>query len=131
MFNTAFSNFTNGGWLPSLHLCLLRNTLLHSFPHTFNLSTLTSYTLPHLPTLTPYSIPHRPLHMGANPGRMGDVSPPRIWQHPPNTFNVQVAYRYSKLGISERDDLFFGLHCILGKKLGICKLFVFLLFTLF
>ena len=32
--------------------------------------------------------------------------PPKIRQHPPNTFNVQVAYRYSKLGISKRDDFF-------------------------
>ena len=120
------------------------NSLLHPFSHTLNLSTLTSYTLPHLPTLTPYSIPHLPLHMGANPGRMRDASPPRIRQHPPNTFNVQVAYRYSKLGISERDDLFlvftsfwaknwasatfcfFGLHFILTKNWAFADLSILL-----
>ena len=49
--------------------------------------------------------------MGANPWR--DASLPIIRQHPPQYFHVP------KLGISERDDLFFGLHFILGKKLGI------------
>ena len=83
-------------------------------------------------TVTPYSIPHLPQHMGANPWRMRDASPPRIRQHPPNTFNVQVAYRYSKLGISKRDDFFFGLYFILGKKLGISKRDdLFLVFTSF
>ena len=106
------------------------NSLLHPFSHTLNLSTLTSYTLPHLPRLTPYSIPHLPLHMRANPGRMRDASTPRIRQHPPNTFNVQVAYRYSKLGISERDDLFWSL-LHFGQKIGHLQPFVFLVFTLF
>ena len=49
--------------------------------------------------------------MGANPWR--DVSPPIIRQHPSQYFH------FPKLGISERDDLFFGRHFILGKKLGI------------
>ena len=129
--------------MPSLHLCLLRLGLC-LFPH-LSTTQLTSPPLfphpqpvnthlVHSPTLTPYSIPHLPLHMGANPGRMRDASPPRIRQHPPNTFNVQVAYRYSKLGISKHDDLFlvftsfwaknwasatfcfFGLHFILTKN---------------
>ena len=106
--------------------------------------------LVHSPTLTPYSIPHLPQHMGANPGRIRDASSPRIRQHSPNTFNVQVAYRYSKLGISKRDFFlvftsfwaknwasanvmtFFGLYFILGKKLGISKRDdLFLVFTSF
>ena len=101
--------------MPSLHLRLLRLGLC-LFPH-LSTTQLTSPPLfphpqpvnthlVHSHTLTPYSIPHLPLHMGANPGRMRDASPPRIRQHPPNTFNVQVAYRYSKLGISKRDDFF-------------------------
>ena len=39
---------------------------------------------------------------------------------PPTLFMCIVQLAYPKLGISERDDLFFGLHFILGKKLGIC-----------
>ena len=124
--NTAFLNCTNGGWLPSLHLRLLRLGLC-LFPH-LSTTQLTSPPffphpqpvnthLVHSPTLTPYSIPHLPQHMGANPGRMRVASPPRIRQHSPNTFNVQVAYRYSKLGISKRDDFFwFLLH--FGQKTG-------------
>ena len=68
--------------------------------------------------------------MGANPGRMRDASPPRIRQHPPNTFNVQVAYQYSKLGISERDDLFWSL-LHFGQKIRHLQPFVFMVFTLF
>ena len=41
---------------------------------------------------------------------------------PPNNPAASPQYFHvPKLGISERDDLFFGLHFILGKKLGICK----------
>ena len=116
--------------MPSLHLRLLRLGLC-LFPH-LSTTQLTSPPLfphpqpvnthlVHSPTLNPYSIPHLLQHMGANPGRIRDAYPSRIRQHPPNTFNVQVAYRYSKLGISKRDDFFFGLYFILGKKLGISK----------
>ena len=52
--------------------------------------------------------------MGANPWE--DVFPRIIRQYPPQYFQVP------KLGMSERDDFFsFGLHFILGKKLGICR----------
>ena len=84
----AFSNFTNGGWLPSLHpyllrlgLCLfphLSTTQLTSpplFPHPQPVNTHLVHSPTPPPRLTPYSIPHLPLHMGANPGRMRDASP--------------------------------------------------------
>ena len=47
--------------------------------------------------------------------------------YPPQYFHVP------KLGISERDDLFFGLHFILGKQLGIFERYdlFFLVFTSF
>ena len=48
--------------------------------------------------------------------------PPIIWQYPPQYFHVP------KLGISERDDLCFGLHFILGKKLGIWERYDLFLF---
>ena len=78
-----------------------------------------SHTSPHLPHTLSHIYPYRKSRED------GDASPPRNRQHPPNTCNVQVVYRYSKLSISERDDLFFGLHFILGKKLGICNLLFF------
>ena len=112
--------------MPSLHLRLLRlglclfphlsTTQLTSpplFPHPQSVNT----HLVHSPTLTPYSIPRLPEHMGANPGRMRDASPQEFGSIPPNTFNVQVAYRYSKLGISKRDDFFWSL-LHFGQKIG-------------
>ena len=85
---------------PHLSTTQLTSPPLFSHPQPVNTH------LVHSPTLNPYSIPHLPQHMGANPGRMRDAYLPRIRQHPPNTFHVQVAYQYSKLGISKRDDFF-------------------------
>ena len=54
--------------------------------------------------------------MGAILGGWGDVSPPIIRLHPPNIFMPHI---------SELDDLFFGLHYILGKKLVIWEVMTF------
>ena len=103
--------------MPSLQLCVLPLGLC-IFPHLFTTQhtsplsphpQLVNTHLGHSPTpphTYPILYPTSSLHVGAIPGRMGDASSPRVRQHPPNSFNAQVAYKYSKLGISERDDLF-------------------------
>ena len=123
--------------MPSLHPCLLRlgpclfrhvSTTQHTSPPLSRNPQPVNTHLVHSPTpphTYPILIPHLPLYMGANPGRMGDVSFPRIRQHPPNAFNVQVAYRYSKLGISESDDHFFWSSLHSGRKIGHMQPFVF------
>ena len=104
--------------MPSLHPCLLRLGLclfphlsttqrtsppLFSHPQPVNTHLVHSPTPPHT-----YAIlyPTSPPSHGCESREDEGCIPPRIRQHPPNTFNVQVAYRYLKLGISKRDDLF-------------------------
>ena len=75
----------------------------HHCPQPVNTHLVHSPAPPHTyPILYPTSPPTHGCKSREDEG----CTPPRIRQHSPNTFNVQVAYRYSKLGISKRDDLF-------------------------
>ena len=84
-------------------------TPLHNPTH-FSTPFPTPSTCQHSPrTLShtyPILYPTSPSTLGCKSREDEGCFPPRIRQHPPNTFNVQVAYRYSKLGISKRDDFF-------------------------